>query len=271
MSAYLIKSLLHSVAVRMFGGGAPPDCIAILALVIGLIGGRLYPRGSSAPVPHDEGKINCSIENTTLKGLWVIGYPGERWWADDAMAAMKCMECGIRSPGVGFGSPTGTTPGVASGCVSTTTCASAVGSTLPFAGRTLLAEPHPLSGSKAWAFRPPSPALTEIADSDFQHMEPTSDVAAAHDAQTDSQVARVVFALPAACGMVEGVRRQLRGIRLPPRVTEAPLEDGRLEAMPIGSSLPREATAVETDTSGSSLDAPPGCVWAIADVGGSGT
>ena len=68
MSAYLIKSLLHSVAVRMFGGGAPPDCIAILALVIGLIGGRLYPRGSSAPVPHDEGKINCSSGRASHSG-----------------------------------------------------------------------------------------------------------------------------------------------------------------------------------------------------------
>ena len=42
------------------------------------------------------------------------------------------------------------------------------------------------------------------------------------------------------------------------------------QAMPIGSSRPREANAVETDTSRSSLDAPPGFVWAIADVGGSG-
>ena len=51
----------------MVGGGIPPDCTAILALVIGFIGGRLYPGGSPAPEPDDESKINCSVDNSTPK------------------------------------------------------------------------------------------------------------------------------------------------------------------------------------------------------------
>ena len=49
----------------MVGGGIPPDCTAILALVIGFIGGRLYPGESPAPEPSDEGKSNCSVDNST--------------------------------------------------------------------------------------------------------------------------------------------------------------------------------------------------------------
>ena len=65
----------------MVGGGAPPDCIAIVALVIGFIGGRLYPSGASAPEPHDEGNTNCSVDNTTLKGgnFTVIAQTEEQW------------------------------------------------------------------------------------------------------------------------------------------------------------------------------------------------
>ena len=49
----------------MVGGGIPPDCTAILALVLGFIGGRLYPGGSPTPEPSYEGKSNCSVDNST--------------------------------------------------------------------------------------------------------------------------------------------------------------------------------------------------------------
>ena len=52
-------------AQSMVGGSIPPDCSAIFALVIGFIGGRLYPGGSPAPDPSDEGQSNCSVDNST--------------------------------------------------------------------------------------------------------------------------------------------------------------------------------------------------------------
>ena len=68
------------------------------------------------------------------------------------------------------------------------------------------------------------------------------------------------FVLPAAGGMVEGVRRRLRGKRLPPRATQLPLRDVGADQVP----------AADIGVLRDSLDAPPGFVWAIADVGGSG-
>ena len=70
---------------------------------------------------------------------------------------------------------------VASGCASTATYAYTVGLTLPQAGFAILVQP-PFLGNNGSAMKT-SPGWAEITDSDFQHMEPISDAAAAHNAQ----------------------------------------------------------------------------------------
>ena len=65
----------------MVGGGIPPDCTAILALVLGFIGGRLYPGGSPTPEPDDEGKSNCSVANSTpnVGNITLVELSEEKW------------------------------------------------------------------------------------------------------------------------------------------------------------------------------------------------
>ena len=65
----------------MVGGGIPPDCTAILALVVGFIGGRLYPGGSPSPEPYDESKSNCSVANSTLNvgNITLVDLSEEKW------------------------------------------------------------------------------------------------------------------------------------------------------------------------------------------------
>ena len=65
----------------MGGGGIPPDCTAIVALVVGFIGGRLYPGGSPLPEPYDDSKSNCSvaISTPTVDNIAPVDLSEEKW------------------------------------------------------------------------------------------------------------------------------------------------------------------------------------------------
>ena len=65
----------------MVGGEIPPDCTAILVLVVGFISGRLCPGGSPTPDPYDGNKSNCTVANSTPNGgnITLVKSSEEKW------------------------------------------------------------------------------------------------------------------------------------------------------------------------------------------------